>query len=277
MQLNVCTAETAAWRGEPLRAESAGARKNQILLSGPVASPYIQLFMLPEAFLPSLATGPLAVGTVLAHNGNPVLAVVSRHYLPLDGETHSVPCLRLRALEDLPEGSLKLVPQRSGPALAWVTVSDKGTVGLRKDESGPEIARIMSEAMPLRCHNGYIVPDDIYRMRSLVADLAMTQGYDFIITSGGTGLTTRDITPEALAPLVEKRLSGLEQAMLQCSLAVTPRGALSRPLCGSIGKSLLVTLPGSSKAVRENLGAILGALGHGLEKLQDSPVDCGSF
>lgn len=275
MHLNAYMAENAVWRGDPIQAESTGARKNQILLAGPVASPYIQMFMPPEVFIPALATAPLAVGTALFHKDKPLLAVVSRHYIPLNGETHSVPCLRLRALDDLPEGSLELVPQRSGPALAWVTVSDKGAVGLRTDESGPAIAGMVSGAMHLRCHNGYIVPDDAHRLRSLVADLALAQGYDLVITSGGTGLTPRDITPEALAPLIEKRLSGLEQAMLQSSLSVTPRGALSRPLCGSIGASLLVALPGSTKAVRENLAAVLGALGHGLEKLQGSLVDCG--
>lgn len=273
-------AELAPLRqGEALVLESPGLKKGRTLLLSPfkLIGPEACAVLPPEIFLDSLATGPLPVGMVLAHEGRPLLAVLSRFYLPQDGDAHSAPCLRLLALDDAPAGMLTLTPQSGGPALAWVTVSDKGSVGQREDASGPAIADMLEGSMRLRCANGYIVPDETYRLRSLVLDLALTQGYDLIITSGGTGLTPRDITPEALLPVVEKRLSGLEQAMLQASLAVTPRGALSRPVCGTVGSSLLITLPGSTKAVRENLQAILGALGHGLEKLQGSPVDCGSL
>lgn len=266
-------------RGEALNLESPGLKKGRTLIVSPFSldGPEPCAALPPELFLNSLSTGPLPVGAVLALDSRPLLAVLSRFYLPRAGDAHSAPCLRLVALDDVPAGPLSLRPQISGPALAWVTVSDKGAVGLREDASGPAIAAALESAVRLRCANGYIVPDDIHRLRSLVLDLALTQGYDFIITSGGTGLTPRDITPEALAPIIEKRLPGLEQAMMQGSLAVTPRGALSRAVCGSVGSSLLITLPGSVKAVRENLSAILSALEHGLEKLQGSPADCGSL
>lgn len=279
------TGNAPARKGAKFTLESPGLAKGQALLGVPAnlsgqcsdmlfgALP--RLFLPPELFLNTLATGPLPVGGVLTLDERPVLAVSSRFYLPLDGDAHSMPALSLAALDDLPPGTLELVPQTGGPALAWVTVSDKGAVGAREDASGPAVAGMAGAALSLRCSNGYVVPDEVHRLRSLVLDLALTQGYDLIITSGGTGLTPRDITPEALLPLVEKRLHGLEQAMLQASLAVTPRGALSRPVCGSIGSSLLVTLPGSLKAVRENLAAVLGALGHGLEKLQGCASDCG--
>ena len=277
MRLNAAT--PPLWQGELIDFDLPGLKKGQSLVAASAALHGQEpcAVLPPAALLDFLATGPLSAGTVLALDFKPVLAVTSRFFTPQEGDRHSLPCVRLLALEDLPGGRLALKPQRSGPALAWVTVSDKGALGLREDASGPALASLLEGAMQLRCASGYIVPDEIYRLRALVLDLALTQGYDFIITSGGTGLTPRDITPEALLPLIEKRLPGLEQAMMQASLAATPRGALSRTVCGSIGASLLLTLPGSSKAVRENLEAVLGALGHGLEKLQGSPVDCGSL
>lgn len=266
-------------QGEVLVLESPGLKKGQTLIASlaRLSGPEPCAVLPPELFLNSLATGPLPVGMLLALDSRPLLAVLSRFYSPQDGDAHSAPSLRLLALDDVPAGSLSLIPQSGGPALAWVTVSDKGSVGRREDASGPAVAAMLESSMRLRCANGYIVPDEIHRLRAMVLDLALTQGYDFIITSGGTGLTPRDITPEALLPIIEKRLSGLEQAMMQSSLAVTPRGALSRSVCGAVGSSLLVALPGSAKAVHENLAVILGALGHGLEKLQGSPADCGSL
>lgn len=269
------------WQGESLVLESPGLKKGQILLALPalpaLARPEGALCatLPPALFLNSLPSGPLSAGTTLLLDGRPVLAVLSRGFLEQADDAHSQPCLRLLALEDLPPGPLGLLPSRGGPALAWVTVSDKGCLGQRQDESGPALAGLCAAALPLRCASGFIVPDEIHRLRSLVTDLALNQGYDLIITTGGTGLTPRDITPEALLPLIEKRLAGLEQAMLAKSLSITPRGALARPLCGSLGQSLLLTLPGSLKAVRENLEAVLPVLGHGLEKLQGSTDDCG--
>lgn len=277
--MRLFTSSAPLRRGESFEFTSPGLKQGEELCAVPAhAAAFGRLpcaALPPELFLSSLATGALPVGATLNLDDKPILAVLARFYPPWPDDAHTLPALRLKALEDIPAGKIRLSPACGGPALAWVTVSDKGSVGLRDDASGPAIAEMMSGALPLRCHNGYMVPDEIHRLRSLVADLALTQGYDFIITSGGTGLTPRDITPEALAPLIEKRLSGLEQAMLGASLAVTPRGALSRPLCGSVGSSLLITLPGSTKAVRENLAAILPALGHGLEKLQGGTSDCG--
>lgn len=276
--MRLFTQLSPVWKGEIFRLESPGLEKGRVLLALPAtaAAPgpaYAQLP--PELFLNSLPGGPLSAGTSLLLEGRRVLAVLSRGYLEQEGDAHSQPCLRLRALETLPKGPLDLTPSRGGPALAWVTVSDKGCLGQRQDESGPAMLELCAAALPLRCATGFVVPDEIHRLRSLVLDLALTQGYDLILTSGGTGLTPRDITPEALLPLIEKRISGLEQAMLAKSLSVTPRGALSRPVCGSVGQSLVLTLPGSARAVRENLEAVLPALGHGLEKLQGSTADCG--
>ncbi|MDR2503497.1 MAG: MogA/MoaB family molybdenum cofactor biosynthesis protein [Deltaproteobacteria bacterium] len=239
------------------------------------ALPPYQVTLAHSAFLPGQAAGPLAVGTVLRLKDTPLLSVQMRLEIPVEGRRHSLPCIQCLALSDVREGELELQAGRSGPALAWITVSDKGAAGERLDESGPAIEDMAAAALPLRCANGYMAPDEIFRLRALVADLALVQGYDLIITSGGTGLSERDRTPEAMLPLIEKRLPGFEHAMLAAALQKTPRGAISRAVCGTVGRSILLTLPGSLKAVRENLAAVLPALGHALDKLQGNTDDCG--
>ena len=142
-------------------------------------------------------------------------------------------------------------------------ISDKGAAGLRVDESGPLMAADTRAKLPLCHEQGFMIPDDPQTLRPLVMELALGQGYDLILTSGGTGLAPRDTTPEALLPIFERRLPGFEQAMMQASLA------------GTLGRTIVITLPGSRKAVSENLAAILPALGHALEKLHGDPSDCG--
>ena len=147
--------------------------------------------------------------------------------------------------------------------------------GLRVDESGPLMAADTRAKLPLCHEQGFMIPDDPQTLRPLVMELALGQGYDLILTSGGTGLAPRDTTPEALLPIFERRLPGFEQAMMQASLAKTPTAAISRAVAGTLGRTIVITLPGSRKAVSENLAAILPALGHALEKLHGDPSDCG--
>ncbi|MFR4119047.1 MAG: molybdenum cofactor biosynthesis protein B [Bilophila wadsworthia] len=156
-----------------------------------------------------------------------------------------------------------------------ITLSDKGAAGLRVDESGPLMAADTRAKLPLCHEQGFMIPDDPQTLRPLVMELALGQGYDLILTSGGTGLAPRDTTPEALLPIFERRLPGFEQAMMQASLAKTPTAAISRAVAGTLGRTIVITLPGSRKAVSENLAAILPALGHALEKLHGDPSDCG--
>ncbi len=133
----------------------------------------------------------------------------------------------------------------------------------------------MSEALPL-CHaQGFLLADDAPSLRALLLELALGQGYDIICTSGGTGVGPRDITPQTVAPLLDLELPGFATAMMLESLKKTPHAAISRAVCGVLGPSIVITLPGSRKAVLENLAAVLPALPHALDKLHGDPADCG--
>lgn len=255
-------------------------RRGESLLLTPEplpAFPMAQALLPREYFLPEAGQSRLAAGvSLLSCAGAPVFSVLCLCRLPVPGRLYSLPCVWLSALEDTREEELRLCLRRNGPALAWITVSDKGARGERRDDSGPAIEEMLLEALPLRCVSGHMIPDDLPALRALAADMLLTQGYDLLAVSGGTGLGPRDVTPEALLPLLDKRLPGFEQAMLAASLQSTPRGAISRAVCGVAGQGIIITLPGSPKAVRENLRPLLPALGHALDKLQGSPADCGA-
>ena len=220
------------------------------------------------------------VGTCLYDaSGVAQFKVVGRIFLPAAvlsaEEPHAQRCPLLEALADIEPGTRTLAARRENWALAWLTLSDKGASGLRVDESGPLMAADTRAKLPLCHEQGFMLPDDPQALRALVMELALGQGYDLILTSGGTGLAPRDTTPEALLPLFDRRLPGFEQAMMQASLAKTPTAAVSRAVAGTLGRTIVITLPGSRKAVSENLTAILPALGHALGKLHGDPSDCG--
>ncbi len=166
---------------------------------------------------------------------------------------------------------------RSGFALAWITLSDKGSRGERADASGPLVEELVRAAMPVSLARGFLMPDDERGIRALLTHLALEAGFDLIATTGGTGVAPRDVTPEATLGVIEKRLPGFERAMTITSLAKTPTGAVSRAVCGTLGGALILNLPGSPKAVRECLGAVLPAVAHTIEKLQGDPADCAQL
>ncbi len=220
----------------------------------------------PEA----LPMNGLPVGTMLGTENGPLLKVEGRAFWP--GWERAV--FLARAVSDIPEGTYALNAERVGCALAVITLSDKGFAGLREDESGPALLdRTRGEL--LLCHERrFLLPDEPARLRALVLELA-EQGYDLVISTGGTGLSPRDLTPEALIPVLDRRLPGFEQAMMAASLQKTPRAVLSRALAGTVGQTLLFALPGSRRAALENLDAVLEALPHALEKLGGDMSDCG--
>lgn len=226
---------------------------------------------------PALRDVPfLPVGTEFRQEDGTGLARVTGHvWLPASGDGHALRCPLLTALTDLPVGDALLTPGKTGRSLAWITLSDKGSLGLREDTSGPAVADMVAEALPL-CHvQGFMLPDEAAPLRALLTELALGQGYDLILTSGGTGISPRDISPQATAAVLDYQLPGFSVAMLSASLGVTPRAAISRAVAGVLGQSIIINLPGSLKAVRENLAAVLPALGHALDKLHGDPADCG--
>lgn len=194
----------------------------------------------------------------------------------LEADAPALPALRLEALEDfsLPAGRSVLHAHKPGLSLAWIVLSDKGSRGEREDKCGPVILELCRGGMDVGHAQGFIIPDDPPALTALLVHLALEARYDCILTSGGTGVAPRDTAPETTARLLDKRLPGFERAMTNSSLAVTPHGAISRAVAGTLGGALVVNMPGSPKAVRENLAAILPAIPHAIDKLQGDPTDC---
>ena len=220
----------------------------------------------------------LGAGWTLAAPGapeQPLFRVTGRAWVQ-DAAGVARSCPLLEALAPVQGGTpCTFLAEKKGFAAAWVTLSDKGAAGEREDEAGPLIGQMLGEALPLALCRGYLLPDDDALLRALLSDLALHQGFDLICTTGGTGLSPRDRTPEATEKVVDYPVPGMAQAMMAVSLAATPRAVLSRAVAGVAGRCLILNLPGSPRAVRENLAAVLPALPHALAKLGGDAADCG--
>lgn len=149
---------------------------------------------------------------------------------------------------------------------AVITVSDMGSRGLRQDTSGPAVRAMLEEAGFSVAHTA-ILPDEMEQISAELRDCADRRRIDLIVTTGGTGLSPWDVTPEATRAVLEREIPAIPVAMWMEGLKVTPRAMLSRAVAGIRGSSLLLNLPGSEKAVRENLAAVIGALEHGLHMI----------
>jgi molybdopterin adenylyltransferase len=152
-----------------------------------------------------------------------------------------------------------------------LTVSDRSYLGEREDLSGPAIRELITEQLDATVELEAVVPDERQIIAGTLIVWADEGGLDLILTTGGTGFAPRDVTPEATQAVVEREAPGLAEAMRAASLKVTPHAMLSRAVAGIRGRTLIINLPGSPKAVRENLEAILPALPHGLELIREVP------
>lgn len=155
-----------------------------------------------------------------------------------------------------------------------LTLSDKGSTGQRVDESGPVVQSLLSELGEIT-HTS-ILPDDEDAIVALLKSWADQEELNLIVTTGGTGLTPRDVTPQATLRLIDYEIPGMAEAMRAKSLEKTAHAMLSRAVVGVRGRTVIVNLPGSPRAARENLEVLLPALPHALAKLAGDPDDCGS-
>jgi molybdopterin adenylyltransferase len=156
-----------------------------------------------------------------------------------------------------------------------LTISDKGAVGERQDKSGEAIHGILS-GINVSIVNYAIVPDEKEAIVEKLVRWADEDKLDVIFTTGGTGLTPRDVTPEATLSVVDKIVPGFAEAMRAESLKKTPMAMLSRAVVGTRGKCLIINLPGSPRAVCECLEVILPALPHAVETLKGQAGECGT-
>ncbi|MCC8123243.1 MAG: MogA/MoaB family molybdenum cofactor biosynthesis protein [Oscillospiraceae bacterium] len=157
--------------------------------------------------------------------------------------------------------------------VAVITLSDSGFAGGRADKSGPVIVAAVQAAGYDVVHTA-LLPDEEAQLKAVLTDLCDGKQADLIFTTGGTGFSPRDCTPEATAAVIERPAPGIAEAMRYASLAITPRAMLSRATAGIRKGTLIVNLPGSPKAVQECLDYILPSLAHGLEILKGDTSNC---
>ncbi len=148
-----------------------------------------------------------------------------------------------------------------------VTVSDKASAGERKDASGPLLADLLRK-IGVQVVAQTVVPDEQGEIRRVLTDLADEAGVDLVVTTGGTGLTPRDVTPEATKSLIEREVPGLAEVLRFDGYHKTPLAVLSRGVAGIRGRTLILNLPGSPKAVREGMETLMPILPHAIRMLR---------
>lgn len=157
-----------------------------------------------------------------------------------------------------------------------ITLSDKGSKGLREDKSGPAIREILEADGRFDVLEQFLFSDDRENLERELMRLCDEEKLNLILTTGGTGLSPRDNAPEATLAVADRQVPGIAEYMRARSFEITPKAMLSRGVSVMRGSSLIINLPGSTKAVRENLGFIMPALGHGLDIMLGRDGECGS-
>ena len=157
-----------------------------------------------------------------------------------------------------------------------ITLSDKGASGLREDKSGPAIKEILEADGHFRVEEQVLLSDDKAGLEKELVRLSDEKKLNLILTTGGTGLSPRDNAPEATLAVADRQVPGIAEYMRAKSFEITPKAMLSRGISVIRRQTLIINLPGSPKAVKENLGFILPALGHGLDIMLGLDGECGS-
>jgi molybdopterin adenylyltransferase len=155
-----------------------------------------------------------------------------------------------------------------------ITTSDKGYRGERDDASG-DVIREMVRGLGAEVTFSTVVPDEQEEIKKALIQGVDEMGLDLIVTTGGTGVSPRDVTPDATREVIDREMPGFSEAMRMAGLKKTPHAMISRAVCGVRGDTLIINLPGSPKAVREGLEVILPAISHTIAKIQGDPGECG--
>ena len=156
---------------------------------------------------------------------------------------------------------------------AILTLSDKGARGEREDLSGPALSDwLIQKGVVVECMS--LIPDDFEQIVTTLEKWTDTLAIDLILTTGGTGVSPRDITPEATGKVIDRELPGFAERMRQESLKKTPHAIISRAIAGIRQRTLIINLPGSPKGAIENLEAVWPAIPHAIAKIQGDPSDC---
>ena len=155
-----------------------------------------------------------------------------------------------------------------------LTLSDKGSRGEREDASGQVVKEMVTGLGDVVC--AQILPDEFETIVDCLKEWSDQKQLHLILTTGGTGVSPRDVTPQATQQVLDYEIPGMAEAMRQRSLEITPHAMLSRSLAGVRGRTLILNLPGSPKSVRENLAVVLPALDHALRKIGGDPTECAA-
>ena len=156
---------------------------------------------------------------------------------------------------------------------AILTLSDKGSIGERTDASGPALERWLAER-EVTTLEYRMIPDDTEMIAAALKEWGDSGRFDLILTTGGTGVSPRDVTPDATMSVLDRVIPGFGEVMRMKSLEKTPHAMISRAVAGIRGKSLIINLPGSPKGAIENLEAVWPAIPHTIAKIQGDPADC---